>query len=490
MSEDVYVCFTDIAGSTASGKHLGNELYDSIKRSHFSILDRLAGIHGLEYEKSTGDGRLVTFSSLEKVLSFATALRFCCGSSSARSPRDVKIRISIAHGPVIKYSDGDVSGTVVNFAARLNSIDDFGDIIICADTAKNINLHYGESIANTFLINDTINLKDFPETSFFRLNPEKFSASLPKISFQNDTKTFLESLDIVFSNIEESKDLIIPNSIIWPVVPRLHVNLIHHGMIEVLTIFALLGWEIKILIADYAGTLGRSYDADQNSTNFENRLNSIFSKRNISVEILKLSQMIESGNKETCCNITKGALFDYLAPLNVSDIAKIVNKGYSCHDKLSPTKPSWSLMRPFFTLAAAINISSASPDRKKVILSGQDELPMWEKCTKQSAYENTIGTIHIPVLQNEHGNQLSLENTDLYWQSYASLQQEFATNNKMARWALKMIVATSKYPIYNDKFSICEDIFVEMDLVRNDTKTVPPEMLRALAKEVYNNHLA
>jgi len=104
----------------------------------------------------------------------------------------------------------------------------------------------------------------------------------------NTLKSFEINFETVFSIIEKSgfepfnlnKSDVEKNSlIIWPVVPRQHVNLIHYSQIEVIRVLSLLGWKTIVIIAN----CGQS-DKTPNKLelDFKDKLEKCFQKKEIS----------------------------------------------------------------------------------------------------------------------------------------------------------------------------------------------------------------
>lgn len=489
MTRNLYICFTDIAKSTITTRSLGNVPYANLKERHMQALQNILTIHRPTFNNLLGDGAIIIFEKLEDVLSFATDFKFCCGKTSSRTPTSIKVRISIALGPVIEEADGNVQGNAVNYAARLNSHADQESIIICNETAKSIKTTFGEVSAN-FLKEETAEVKDFDTQQIFRLDAMAFVRNASKLSLHSRAEKYLENLGVAFSNVKLI-DLVNPKSIIWPVVPRPYVNLIHKGMLEILFLFSLLGWDIKILIADYVNTLGRGEASDITATNFETNLKQIFSTKDVPVEIVRISSFFSTAT-ESCCDITKHILFNYISPLEIKELMAFFNKRYSSEDReISVSKPSWNLLRPFFTLAASLHMCSKIPNGKNLILSGYDELQMWEKCTSRTEYEKSIGSVHLPMLNENDEYQFNQNTNDLYWKSAKSLEDAMTSNNHIAKWTLTMLLAIAAFPA--ESVSITANMTpqpIDETILFQNTSPVPDSLLHPLAKSIFDTYFS
>ena len=494
MSRNLYVCFTDIAKSIFNTRIMGNAPFNDLRKRHLNIIKQLMTLHNARFANSTGDGAVLTFEELEDALMFATGLNICCRNTSSRSPAEIKVRISIALGTVTEDTERNVQGNAVNYSSRLNSIASIDDILICDNTAQSIKDVFGNTTAALFLRKDKCDVDDFGKSTVYNISIAGFVKHKRELSLHKQMKDYLERLGIVFSNTSLS-DLVLPKSIIWPVVPRPHVNLLHRGMVETLSLFSLLGWKIKVILADYADSLGREDFSDERATSFATSLESIFSERDIPIEIKRISSFFSPDSTDYCCGITKGTLFSYIASLNIGEVKSIIDKKYSSSDRMQHTKSSWNLMRPFFTLAVSLYMSSQEGNGKNLILSGIDELPMWEKCTSRSEYENMIGTIHLPMLKNKDDCQFNQNTNDLYWQSAKSLQDAMTLNNHIAKWALTMLLAIAEFPgtyVAYDVAKMDTDSEKEKIIARNydvlftENEIVPSDLLPGLAKKVFD----
>jgi class 3 adenylate cyclase len=118
------VLFTDLVNSTkstsASGDAAWRETLDSHDRICRDVIDRHQG----RLVKNTGDGVLATFDSPSGAVSAATSLVDILGSI------DLTIRAGIHAGEMEFRSDGDISGTAVNLAARVEQAADPGHVFV------------------------------------------------------------------------------------------------------------------------------------------------------------------------------------------------------------------------------------------------------------------------------------------------------------------------------------------------------------------------
>jgi len=105
------VLFTDIVASTAESLSVGDEGWTSKLDAHDRTTEMVVSEHGGDVIKSTGDGILATFKTPSAAIDAAIVLR------SSLASFGVRIRAGI-HAGEIEARDADISGSVVNLAAR------------------------------------------------------------------------------------------------------------------------------------------------------------------------------------------------------------------------------------------------------------------------------------------------------------------------------------------------------------------------------------
>ncbi len=123
------VMFTDIAGSTALGGQLGDQLFHDVLKTHDAVIrDALNSHAGIEV-KHTGDGILASFMSVEQGVDCAVTIQK--GFAAYNDKTDVRailVRVGLSAGePVADHSD--LFGATVNLAARVCAYAQPGQIL-------------------------------------------------------------------------------------------------------------------------------------------------------------------------------------------------------------------------------------------------------------------------------------------------------------------------------------------------------------------------
>jgi class 3 adenylate cyclase len=134
------VFFTDLTGSTAQARRLGDERWSQLLRDHHDEVRRqLLAFAGREI-KTTGDGFLATFESPARAARCAVAVR----NATQRLDLDVKVGL---HTGECQFADGDVTGIAVHIAARVLEQAEPGEIL-ASGTVRDLLLGSGLSFSD------------------------------------------------------------------------------------------------------------------------------------------------------------------------------------------------------------------------------------------------------------------------------------------------------------------------------------------------------
>jgi adenylate cyclase len=117
--------FTDVEGSTAHARDLGDRAFTTLMQDHAALVADVASRAGGQLIKTVGDGALLAFSSARAAVGSAVEIQR--KSTSAQVP--YAIRIGLHAGDVVR-TPSDVMGFAVNKAARVTSAADGGQIVV------------------------------------------------------------------------------------------------------------------------------------------------------------------------------------------------------------------------------------------------------------------------------------------------------------------------------------------------------------------------
>jgi hypothetical protein len=113
------IMFTDMEGSTTITTRLGDEKSMELLRSHDAIVRNAIKLHGGSEVKHTGDGFMISFSSVSNAVECAISIQRDITSYNEKDPETpLHLRIGLSAGePVVE--GGDLFGSTVQLAARI-----------------------------------------------------------------------------------------------------------------------------------------------------------------------------------------------------------------------------------------------------------------------------------------------------------------------------------------------------------------------------------
>ena len=142
------VVFTDIVGSTAFLRRVGDHEGRRIVRDLENHVAARAGEHGGRIVKNLGDGSLVSFGSNASAIDFGLDVQ-------RRTDGDVPLRIGMSAGEPLQ-EDGDIHGAVVAQASRVADLAGAGEVLV-SDTVRQLAIGKGF----TFESKGEVTLKGF-----------------------------------------------------------------------------------------------------------------------------------------------------------------------------------------------------------------------------------------------------------------------------------------------------------------------------------------
>ena len=128
----ITILFTDVEGSTALVRDLGDEPARAILRHHDALVREGIEAHGGTEVERTGDSFMVAFRTARKALEAALDLRDRVAEAGSRE-RPLRIRIGVDTGEVIAEDEG-YFGTTVFRASRIADLARGGQILVSEST--------------------------------------------------------------------------------------------------------------------------------------------------------------------------------------------------------------------------------------------------------------------------------------------------------------------------------------------------------------------
>jgi hypothetical protein len=271
------------------------------------------------------------------------------------------------------------------------------------------------------------------------------------------------SSETIFSIIEKSgfepynvnkNDFDNHTIIIWPVVPRQNVNLIHYSQIEVIRVLSLLGFNIHVIIANCGQSeiVPNKLDLD-----FKEKLERCFKKKEIikyTIEFLNtyFSNEYEHGSDilSNFVKLSSSLNIDQLKHFNTKDDT------YDNNAKLDVTaRNTLKFISPLLTWSAAIfeadTFFKNNSKSKALIIAGKDEVSQWSHVI--SEVNSQIGAIFIPILKQEDLSTIYQEKKPLIF-SKIQLKSELGKGN-IDRWLFQSFTNLAHFPKIVQSLPFC-----------------------------------
>ena len=113
------ILFTDMEGSTTMTTRLGDSKAMELLRTHDAIIRDAIKTHNGNEVKHTGDGFMISFSSVSRAVEFAISIQRSFASYNKKDPATpINLRIGITAGEPVTEGQ-DLFGSTVQLAARI-----------------------------------------------------------------------------------------------------------------------------------------------------------------------------------------------------------------------------------------------------------------------------------------------------------------------------------------------------------------------------------
>lgn len=222
--------------------------------------------------------------------------------------------------------------------------------------------------------------------------------------------------------------------IVWPVVPRPNLTVIHRAQAEIISLLCSFGCEVKILIADSGAD-----HVDRNGRFFAKLERHMKLKGIDHISVRYLSDYYSIREHSQDRNTSFLQCFCELC--NEITLASLI----SANEKNYPEKTKAEIrgksllrnIRPVLTVAAVL-CEAVHLDKKKkhVVIAGQDEEFLWNLIFEKFGDEN-MGTVLNPVLTLNEGNAYQDNELDTEWHTKAKVL-EMLKIKTVREWAYTM----------------------------------------------------
>lgn len=134
--ETLPLMFTDLRGSTALYRELGDASAYALVRDHFELLQGLIARHGGGVVKTIGDAVMAAFPTAADAMGCALEIQRALARFNEGRPAPVRLKVGLHQGPCIavrSYDDRlDYFGSTVNLAARTHGMSTGEDVTVTA----------------------------------------------------------------------------------------------------------------------------------------------------------------------------------------------------------------------------------------------------------------------------------------------------------------------------------------------------------------------
>ncbi|NOU47677.1 MAG: toll/interleukin-1 receptor domain-containing protein [Bacteroidales bacterium] len=243
-----------------------------------------------------------------------------------------------------------------------------------------------------------------------------------------------------------SENLTRKSIVIWPIVPRLHINLIHKAQIEIVRILFLLGWDTKIIIAN----CGEHSDITPNKQDveFKKKLEESLKRSKIErFEISFLNQYFTPDFPDGGNILSKFVKISSSIKINQLTVFNTKDESYNDEaQKKINDRTTLKYISPLFTWAASIyeaeKFINKNEGSKPIIIAGKDEESQWSHIFREINSE--IGAVFIPLLKDEDNTTFFQEGQKLVF-SKPQLLEKLSKGN-IDKWLSQSFIFLSSFP--------------------------------------------
>lgn len=269
--------------------------------------------------------------------------------------------------------------------------------------------------------------------------------------------------------------------LIWPVVPRKEITIIHQAEIEIMRLLCKrYQWKTFVLISD-CGTKTRALK-DRDKAKFKKSIQRLMEKREVPVlEYKYLSGYFKTEDSQRSNNILHNFI-SLSEEMKQKDLQELKNKEYSQKVKDSNEQlPVIDYILPILQLSVVLYLSEKEfSSQKCLVVAGADELRQWNYICHRSE----IGSILIPTLMADETTGRWQQEIDKYL-SEEQIRDNLREGN-FGFWCYTMFVILQQLSEENTTHN---DIIDSMTLNewKRDQFNVPTAVdLKKLASSIWN----
>jgi len=449
MAEMQITCFTDIEGFTTQTEEKGHAFVLPLVDEFLRVGEVLISTNGGELIKPLGDSHMATFEQLECALRFATEFQQYYLDQPCLRREVLPVRVSL-HLGVVERKNGDVFGSGVNQAARLEEVTPGGRVFLNLKLRDAIVKVWGPDACTAYFESvGKYKFKGVPKKQeVWEFRWSAFGKDKPDHALAARVYHCLESAQMDPTNLSYG-DLAQPGLAIWPAVPRQVATSIHRAQIEILRLLAFLGWRITLLVAD----CGSGFKvARKHAESFAEAVLGHAGYRGLEqLEFTYLSDFFQPDHRnhadivESLREMTDGVKVEDLFAMHEKEYTETIKKQLGGDSTLD-------FLRPVLTGAGVRQVvrdfQKMRGDSKAILVSGIDERMQWSRLLADSYSAHLIGAVHHPTFSiSEGGKSHTARQTDEWpiWHSRKELEDDMATTNA-AKWVFQLLGQLPAFP--------------------------------------------
>ena len=270
--------------------------------------------------------------------------------------------------------------------------------------------------------------------------------------------------------------------LIWPVVPRKEITIIHQAEIEIMRLLCKrYHWNVFVLISD-CGTKARALN-NRDITKFKQSIQRLMDKREVPVsEYQHLSYYFKTQDAQKADDILHNFIL-LSEEMKQKDLADLKNKEYSQKIKESNEQlPVIDYILPLLQLSVVLYLSEKEfASQRSLIVAGADELRQWNYICHRS---EKLGSILIPTLMDDKTTGCWQQEVDKYL-SEEQIRDNLRKGN-FGFWCYTMFVLLQQLSEEDTKHDIAVDS-VTLSEWKKDQFNVPKTVdLKKLASSIWN----
>jgi hypothetical protein len=433
-----------MVASTEAMSQFGNARVNELLRAHLEEGKCLAEMHGCATPKETGDGLMCWFSDAVAAIEFAVEVLRSDAAKEVLDKPEIGIRLGIESGEV-DVSETDIRGLAANAAQRIQSLAVRGGLAVGERYRASLAVSWGEDAVKA------VTMKKRTAAAQGLGDVEVFDIDWRAVD-RRECVSGRRALDAIKRaglprHTVEAEVLARGGCVLWPVVPRDAVTVIHKAQLEIIRLLCRYGdWRPVLLIADCGG-----FDVNVTSAARFGRM-VVAEARRVGIRLSPPELMSAWFAGEGSRAEGLRAEFQNLSrQLEVNQLRSFIDKNYGPEERAKfLTYSVMDVLRPVLTAAAVVHFarerSNADEPTYVIVLVGEDEYGQWNKIRTIYEAEVRFGAIFNGILRTQDGYDVRQKDRLPLWGDEDACVREAGQGNQL-RWLAQHFLSIVRYPM-------------------------------------------